>query len=206
MFSVCTHYMAGAQFAWIIDVVWYGGDQSVVLLRCLRSSGGFQSNLQIVCIFRSGVSHLLFENVTWISMISRLINNIDIKVIELLTLLLVLEWLWTRNTLPYVYASFPIIFFSSTQCWNNILGYSHVWKASLFSNDFLSLIIFVSVYWHLSGQPSSQWLWSQGFSKSDKVEILFIATFDFIEINSKNTKKKQNTAIQFYIHITNLYF
>ncbi len=49
-----------------INAVWHGGNQPVALLRCNGSSGCFDSVLQVICIFGSGVSHLTLDNTPYV--------------------------------------------------------------------------------------------------------------------------------------------
>ncbi len=52
--SLCINYC--------INAAWHGGDKPVALLRCNGSPGCFDSGLQVICIFGSGVSHLPLDN------------------------------------------------------------------------------------------------------------------------------------------------
>ncbi len=54
-----------------INVAWHGGNQPVALLRCNESPGCFDSSLQVICIFESGVSHLPLDNTYRFSMVFR---------------------------------------------------------------------------------------------------------------------------------------
>ncbi len=53
--SFCMNYCFNA--------AWYGGNQPVALLRCNASPGCFDSDLQVICIVGSGVSHLPLDNI-----------------------------------------------------------------------------------------------------------------------------------------------
>ncbi len=70
IYCICTQYLAGAPFALItaLNLAWHGGDQFVALLRWYGSPGFFDSDLQLICIFWSLVSHFPLDNTHIFSM------------------------------------------------------------------------------------------------------------------------------------------
>ncbi len=49
-----------------INAAWHGVNQPVALLRCNGSPGCFDSDLQVICIVGSGVSHLPLDNTPYV--------------------------------------------------------------------------------------------------------------------------------------------
>ncbi len=70
IYCICTQYLAGAPFALItaLNLAWHGGDQFVALLSWYGSPGFFDSDLQLICIFWSLVSHFPLDNTHIFSM------------------------------------------------------------------------------------------------------------------------------------------
>ncbi len=56
-----SQYLVVPPFAWITASM-QRGNQPVALLRCNRSTGCFDSSLQVICIVGSGFSHLPLDN------------------------------------------------------------------------------------------------------------------------------------------------